>query len=186
MRPGSVVIVNIALHDPAKLLFAGDDDVVETFSPDRTDHPFGIPVLPGRSSSNRPVSNAHGTQSVFKGLAVDAVPIPDQIPRRLVPRKCLRDLAAKPRCGRMSRDAEREQLPAIMAKDNQAIEQLEADRRNHENVDRRNGRGVISQEGLPRLRRWPAASGHVIGDGRLRDLDAKLEQLAMDPRSTPE
>src|ERR1700693_1547314 len=26
-------------------------------------------------------------------------------------------------------------------------------RRNHENVDRRNGRGVLSQEGLPRLRR---------------------------------
>jgi hypothetical protein len=36
MSPGSVVIVDIALHDPAKLLFAGDDDVVETFSPGRT------------------------------------------------------------------------------------------------------------------------------------------------------
>ena len=46
----------------------------------------------------------------------------------------------------MSRDAEGEQLPAIMAKDNQAIEQLEADRRNHEDVDRRNGRGVILQD----------------------------------------
>jgi hypothetical protein len=47
MSPGSVVVVDIALHDPAKLLFAGDDDVVETFSPDRTDHPFDIAVLPG-------------------------------------------------------------------------------------------------------------------------------------------
>jgi hypothetical protein len=28
-------------------------------------------------------------------------------------------------------------------------------------------------------------SGHVIGDGRLRDLDAELEPLAMDPRRTP-
>ena len=37
MSPGSVVIVDIALHDPAKLLFSGDNDVVETFSPDRTD-----------------------------------------------------------------------------------------------------------------------------------------------------
>src|SRR5260370_26945898 len=101
MSPGSVVIVDIALHDPAKLLFAGDNDVVETFSPDRTDHPFGITVLPGRSSSNRPVSNAHGTQSIFKGLAVDAVPIPEQMPRTLIPRECLRDLAAKPRCGWM-------------------------------------------------------------------------------------
>jgi hypothetical protein len=30
----------IALHDPAKLQLTGDDDVVETFSPDRTNHPF--------------------------------------------------------------------------------------------------------------------------------------------------
>jgi len=151
MRPGSVVIVNIALHDPAKLLFAGDDDVVETFSPDRTDHPFDIAVLPGRSSSDRSVSNAHGAQSISKGLAVDAVPIPDQMPRSLIPGECLGDLTAKPRCARMSRDAEGDQLPAIMAKDKQAIEQLEADRRNHEDVDRRKGRGMISQEGFPRL-----------------------------------
>ena len=122
MSPGSVVVVHVVLHDPPKLLFAGDDDVVEAFSPDRTDHLFDIAVLPRRSSGNRPVSNAHGTQSIFKGLAVDAVPIPDQIPRTLIPRECLCNLAAKPRCARMGRDAEGEQLPAIVAKDNQAIE----------------------------------------------------------------
>jgi hypothetical protein len=44
--PDLVVIVHVALHDPAKLLLAGDDDVIETFSPDRTDHPFNITVLP--------------------------------------------------------------------------------------------------------------------------------------------
>ena len=74
-----------------------------------------------------------------------------------------------------------------MAEDNQAIEQVEADRRNHENVECSNVRSVISQEGLLRLRWWPAVSrfGHVIGDGRLRDLNAELEQLAMDPRRAP-
>jgi hypothetical protein len=30
MSPSSVAIVNAALHDPPKLLFAGDDDVVES------------------------------------------------------------------------------------------------------------------------------------------------------------
>jgi hypothetical protein len=52
------------------------------------------------------------------------------MPRTLIPRECLRDSMAEPRCGRMNRDVEGEQLPAIMAKDNQAIEQIEADRRN--------------------------------------------------------
>ena len=124
MRPGSVVIVDIALHDPAKLLFAGNDDVVEA---------------------------THGTQSNCEDITVDAVPVPDQISRLLIPGECLCDLTANPLCGRMSRDAERDQLPTIMAKDNQAVEQLEANRRNHEDVDRSSGRGVISQEGLPRL-----------------------------------
>jgi hypothetical protein len=51
MSPDSVVIVDIALHDPAKLLFAGDDDVVETFSPDRTDDGFGITFLPSSNGN---------------------------------------------------------------------------------------------------------------------------------------
>jgi len=36
------------------------------------------------------------------------------------------------------------------------------------------------------LRRRPPVPCHIIGDRRLADVDAKLEQLAMDPRSTPE
>src|SRR5262249_29856010 len=70
MSPRSVVVVDVALHDTAKLLFASDDDVVETFSPDRTDHPFGITVLPGRSCRNttphRPRLVRHGERKVAR------------------------------------------------------------------------------------------------------------------------
>src|SRR3974390_815051 len=47
---------------------------------------------------------------------------------------------------------------------------------------------MIAQKRLPPLRRRPPVPCHilVLGDRRLADVDAKLEQLAMDPRRSPE
>jgi hypothetical protein len=41
---------------------------------------------------------------------------------------------------------------------------------------------MIAEEGLPALGRRTSSPGHVLGDAGLTDLDAQLEQLAMDPR----
>src|SRR3974390_2623869 len=45
---------------------------------------------------------------------------------------------------------------------------------------------MIAQKRLPPLRRRPPVPCHILGDRRLADVDAKLEQLAMDPRRSPE
>jgi hypothetical protein len=50
-----------------------------------------------------------------------------------------------------------------------------------EHVYRRDGIGMIASEGLPGLRRWPPFLCHVFCDRRLADIDAKLEQLAVNP-----
>jgi hypothetical protein len=47
------------------------------------------------------VADAHGSQSVRDGGAVDLIPITDQIAGSLIPRECLRDLACNPFRGRM-------------------------------------------------------------------------------------
>ena len=38
----------------------------------------------------------------------------------------------------------------------------------------------------PHLRRRPSAAEHVLADTRLTDVDARLSELAMNPRSPPE
>jgi hypothetical protein len=43
MRADAIVICHVQV---AEVAFAEHDDVVEAFPPDRTDQPFGIPVLP--------------------------------------------------------------------------------------------------------------------------------------------
>ena len=47
-------------------------------------------------------------------------------------------------------------------------------------------RRMVVQEGRPALARSSRALDHVLGDSRLGDLDAKLEQLAVDPARAPQ
>src|SRR6478672_6654213 len=57
-----------------------------------------------------------------------------------------------------------------------------------EQVDSGRGAQVVAQEGGPALTSvWcpSALSGHELGDGGLADIEAKLEQLAVDPWRSP-
>lgn len=58
---------------------AEDDDMVETFPPDRADQPFRMSVLPWRAWCGWPVPNAHGTKPPGKNFAIDRVAIADDV-----------------------------------------------------------------------------------------------------------
>jgi hypothetical protein len=48
-----------------------------------------------------------------------------------------------------------------------------------------NVRRVVAQKGAPALAWWSASLDHVLGDGRLGDLEAELEQFAVDAWRSP-
>src|SRR5258708_2436209 len=73
-----------------------------------------------------------------------------------------------------------------MPQNDQDEQQSKVDRRNHKEVHCADTGHMIAQERLPRLARPGPMLGHVLGDGRLCDLDPKLQQLAMKARRTPE
>ena len=73
---------------------AQDNDVVHTFTPDRSDQLFGKAILPRRRWGGRLVPDAHGAQSARDDAAIDPVAIADEVVRSLIPRKCLRYLTA--------------------------------------------------------------------------------------------
>jgi hypothetical protein len=50
MRSEPVVIAGVGREDPAKLVLAEDDDVIEAFPADRADQSLRMPVLPGSAS----------------------------------------------------------------------------------------------------------------------------------------
>src|SRR5262249_22966062 len=63
---------------------------------------------------------------------------------------------------------------------------LKCHRRNHAEINCRDGMRMIVQECPPALRRWSPVPDHVLGDCRLGDFEAKFEQLTVDTRRTPQ
>ena len=65
---------------------AQDDKVVHTLASDRSDQPFGTAILPRRGRRDGLVPDAHGAQSTHDDGAINAIPIPDEVAWRLIPR----------------------------------------------------------------------------------------------------
>jgi hypothetical protein len=105
--------------------------------------------------------------------------------RRVVPRERLGDLARDPLRGWVCRHAKRHPKSSSVAHNDKTIQNLECDRRQDKEVDRRDAVGVIAENRRPALRRWPRVAAHVPGDRRLGDLEAELEQLTMNTRCAP-
>src|SRR5258707_2230198 len=175
-----VVIASIESQDSAQMHLAEDNDVVHTFTPDRSDQPFGKAILPRRGWCGRLVPNPHGAQSARDDAAIDPVVIADQVARGLIPRKCLRYLTCNPFRGRICCDVNPDEASAIEPHDNEGIEQVETDSWNNEQVHGGNVWRMVTQESSPSLAGWPPPFDHVLGDARLRDLKPELEPFAVD------
>jgi hypothetical protein len=95
-------------------------------------------------------------------------------------------LLRNPFCRRMGRHIEPDKLSSGQPDNDQNVEQIEADGRNHEQIHGCDVRRMVTQEGAPTLTGRVSPPGHVLGHGRLCDRKAELEQLTMNARCTPE
>src|ERR1700737_2569314 len=73
-----------------------------------------------------------------------------------------------------------------MPHDQQAIQQTERNRLGDEQIHRRDAVGMIVEKCFPTLGRRPCTPNHILGHAGLPDFDTELEQLSMDPWSSPE
>ena len=136
---------------------AQDNDVVHTFTPDRSYQPFSETILPGRGWCGRLVPDAHGVQSARDDAAIDPVSIADGVARGLIPRKCFRYLTCNPFGRGICCDVDPDKISATEPDDDECIEQVETDSWNNEQVHGGNVWRVVMQEGPPSLagRRLP-------------------------------
>jgi hypothetical protein len=63
MRSDVIVIVGVGFQDPTQMHLAQDNDVVHTFTPDRSDQPFHKAILPRRGRCGRLVPDAPDASS---------------------------------------------------------------------------------------------------------------------------
>src|SRR6266436_6519012 len=185
MRSDAIVIVGVGFQDPTQMHLAQDNDVVHTFTPDRSDQPFGKAILPRRGWCGRLVPDAHGAKSACDNAPIDPIPIADEVVRSLIPGKGLRYLTCNPFSRRICCDVDPDEVSAAEPDDDEGIEQAKTDRWNNEQVHGRNVRRVVTQEGSPSLAGRRPSFDHVLGDARLRDFKPELEQFAVDAWRAP-
>jgi hypothetical protein len=83
-------------------------------------------------------------------------------------------------------DVDPDKVSAGQPNDDEDIEQIEANGRDNEQVHGDDVRRVVTQEGAPSLGRRSTSLDHVLRDSGLSDLEAELEQLAVDARRSPQ
>ncbi len=84
-----MVVLEVLTEDPEQMPLAQHDEVIETFSSDRSDQPLGISVLPGRSGCGQHLRDAHAAKSFAHDLPVGAVAVADEEARCLMKRERL-------------------------------------------------------------------------------------------------
>jgi len=185
VRAQDVVIVQVRPKDVTKVLFPEHNDMVSALPSDRSDQPFGIGILPWRSRSGRSISDAHRASTPGECFAVGPISIAQDICWDPFPRTGLNDLSGDPLGGRMRCHPHPQDAASIMAQDQQAVEEPERNRRNPEQVRRGDAIGMVAKKRPPTLRRRSPAPRHILRHARLPDVDAELEEFAVNPRCAP-
>jgi hypothetical protein len=105
------------------VLLAGHHDMVQAFPPDRADQSLRIPVLPWRACRCGMIANAKRANAANEDTAVTSIPIADQMAWDLLPATGGRQLVGNSFRGGVRRHAEPQNLPPVVAHDQQPIQQ---------------------------------------------------------------
>jgi len=135
--------------------FAQNEDMIETFAPDRADEPFGEGVLPRAVGRGQHFMDPHALHSVLERVTVYAVAIAEEIERRGVVREGIHDLLGGPEGGGMLGyiEVEVEDAPAVVGEYDEDEEHSQARAGDGEEVERDEVPDVVVQKRSPRLRR---------------------------------
>jgi len=71
-----MIVVHVGLQHASQMLCIEYDDIVQTLTPDTSDDPFAIGILPGTARRNLHLFDAHILDALLQMLTVDRVPVP--------------------------------------------------------------------------------------------------------------
>lgn len=86
----------------------------------------------------------------------------------------------------VSGDTDLENAASVVGQYQEDVQDLEANRRYGEEINRDHRFDVIVQERSPRLRRRSVVVPHVLPDAGLTDVDAEFEEFTMDAWCAPQ
>ena len=182
-----MVISDVLGQKPPEMTLVQSDDVVEPPPATASDPAFRHSVLPRALAGGLHGSDLHRANRGRNVQSVFCVAIKDEEPGGRLIRKCFPQLLANPGASRMTSNVEVEDAPAVMADDEEAIQEVEADRRHGEEIHGGDGFAMITKKSQPAPSRlWICGRPFdPAGDGLLRNIEPQHEELAVNPRSAP-
>ena len=128
----------------------------------------------------------HALHALPKRVAVDVVAIAEEVGRRGVVREGVHDLLGGPGGGGMLGHVEVDDAPAMVGEHDEDEEHAQARGGHREEIEGDQVADMVGEERAPGLRRLGAPLRHQPGDGALGDVDAELQEFAMDSGRAPQ
>src|SRR2546426_5040230 len=135
MRAGGVVVREVTAQQTSEMPFVDHDDLIEAFPSNRPDDALGEGILPGRSRGNEDLACPQAFRPPCEHVAVDGVPIAEQVLGRCLFWEALDKLVGGPGGGGVVGDVDMDEFSPVVAKDQEAEEQAEGEGGDDEEVD---------------------------------------------------
>ena len=163
-----------------------DDDVVQTFAPDRADDAFDVGILPRRARCRADGRETEGFDGSTERWVEGRVAIVEEEPRVRVVGEGLAELLSGPGGRGVLRHIDMQDAPPVVSQDDEDEEEPAGERGHREEVDGDGRADMVLKECPPGLRGWRPPARHQPGDCPLRYLESQLQQLAVNARRAPE
>jgi hypothetical protein len=117
---------------------------------------------------------------------VDRIAVAQQVARSGLPGERLHELLGRPLGRGGAGHVDVEDASPVVRQDHEDEQDLEHHRGHGEEVHRDQASEMVIEKRAPHLRRGLAPAAQILGHRRLRDLDAQLLELPVNPRCTPQ
>ena len=185
MRAGDIVVREVPAQQASEMPFVDHDDVIEAFASNRSDDALGEGILPGRPGGDEDLAHPQAFHAPDEDVAVDSIPITEQVRGRCLFREALDQLVGGPGGGGVVGDVDMGEFSTVVSKDQESEEQAEGEGRDDKEVDGDNVMEMRLQERAPRRGRPRRRAAHVLGNGELGDLIAEEAEFGLDPAPGP-
>ena len=187
MSPVVMVVGDVIREEPLEMALVQRNDLVEQLTPATADPAFRDSILPRALDRGLHATNCHGSNRSRYFQSILCVVIIDQELGRGLVGKGFAKLLHNPTARWMTSDIEVQDAATVMANEKEAVEHTQRERRDREEIHRRDRFAVIAKKRQPAFGGFwaPGCSPHPAGDGRLRYLEAQHEEFAVDARCTP-
>src|ERR1700691_4390935 len=176
-----MIVADVVRKQPLQMLLVDRDYVIKQVPATTLDPALGDAILPGTLVGRLNRIDPHRSYRDGNFQPVFCVSVKDQESGNGVEREGLSQLLHDPHARGMLGDIEMQNLPSIVADDEEAVKHAKCDCRNREEIHRGDRFSMIAKEREPAFSRFRISwrLSHPTGNGSLRHLEAEHEKFAM-------